>query len=478
MNIFFSISTDLYNSALESEYIKFVEIIFPENTIIIPSDYMPQINEVTNGMKKRDREKYISNFFFHKIGQCDIFIYTNTYSKDGNILFTRGVRGEINKAFELKKTIYRLYLDDDPKRNPIKLQKMDITYFDTIIKSYNYNTDKWILKSTKDYIRFYDNNPEAIKLISSQFEGKIGKYIAIPHFNYVREIEKYGTNKFRGCKKHSNDRHSIILPKQEFTKICPYTDDKWIWADYSTVKLKTFPLELNGTGGIKDLLSMTRTLHKLMLILKEKDDDSCNYDYSKEGLAYVNEEGKIPFERGKPIKDYRKIAGVRPLFDIDIKDEYKQTDSFFEPEIFNEYQKTIDLFFEYYDNDDGGIDKNVRGIFSGNGLYIDLGEKTFYEFDCNGFLEFDSEWSSIRKTMQEIMEENGIKRLRIERGYGWQRYFKVAFTFHAKSERISIPLNINESLDKKWIKEVTDIKLGLEQNVSKEIMKRSGNNWR
>jgi len=467
--------TDLYFSELEKEYRKVVESVFPlnQNIIKMPSDYMGELNKATEGMKKRDREKYISAFFLKKVEECDVLVYTNIYTKDGNVLFTRGVRGELNRALELGKDVYRLYLHDDIKNRgkSIGLQKMDMSYFVGVVNSYIYKTDIWALKSVSDYIKFYDNNPEAIELMQKYFQSKIGVSIAIPHYNYVYEIEKYGAGKFRGCKKHNtgigmNSRHSIILSKQEFTKKCPYLEDKWIWADYSTVKLNPFPF---GMDGIIDLIKKTRTLHKLMYILEDRGE-KC--DYSKEGIAYVNEDGKIPFERGKPVKDYRKIAGVRPLFDIDIKDEYKQIDSFFEDSIFNEYQKTIDLFFKYYD-----IDKDVRGIFSGNGLYIDLGEKTFESFDCSGFEEFDSEWSSIRKTMQEIMNENGIKRLQIEKGYGWNRYFKTVFSFHAKSERISIPLNINESLDKEWIEEMTNIKLGLEQNISEEIIDRAGSSW-
>lgn len=478
MKIFFSMPTDLYFTELEREYRKVVESIFPlddssqKNMIRFPSDYMDILNKATEGMKRRDREKYISAFFLKKVEECDVLIYTNTYTRDGNILFTRGVRGELNKGLELGKGVYRLYLDKDGengKGKPIRLQKMNISYFNTIVDSYDYSVreKEWVLKSVNDYIKFYENNPEAIGLMKKYFQSNIGISIAIPHHNYVYEIENYGIEKFRGCKKHSNGRHSILLPNQEMTKLCPYTEDKWIWADYFTVKLKPFPSDMSG---IRNLLYKTRTLHKLMYVLKDSGD-SC--DYSKEGIAYVDKDsGKIPFERGKPVKDYRKIVGVRPLFDIDIKDEVKVVDAFFEDSIFNEYQKTIDLFFKYYD-----IDKDVRGIFSGNGLYIDLGEKTFDSFDCSGFEEFDSEWSSIRKTMQEIMNENGIKKLQIEKGYGWSRYFKTVGTFHAKSERVSIPLNINEELDKKWINEMTNIKLGLEGNVFSEIINRAGNNW-
>lgn len=475
MKIFFSMPTDLYPSSLV--YKDYASKTFPlsDNIIRMPSDYMDALNKATEGMKKRDREKYISAFCLKKVEECDILIYTNTYTKDGNILFTRGVRGELNKGLELGKIIYRLYLDNGVGNNlgnrgrPIKLQKMDISYFSEIVNSHDYEgiCKEWALKSVNDYIKFYDNNPEMISLIQKQFESKIGKCISIPHHNYVYDIDTYGQDKFRKCSKHGGMRHSILLPKQEFTKICPFTEDKTILSGYSTVKLKSLPLDM---AGLSNLLVQTRTLHKLMYILEDRGE-KC--DYSKEGIAYINEEGKIPFVNGKPVKDYSKIIGVRPLFDIDIKDEYKQIDSFFQDEIFNEYQKTIDLFFKYYD-----VDKYVRCMFSGNGLYIDLGEKTFDEFDCSGFEKFDSEWSSIRKTMQGIMNENGIKRLQIEKGYGWNRYFKVGGTFHAKSERISIPLNINESLDKEWIKKITNIALGLEENVSREIINRAGNNWR
>lgn len=152
-------------------------------------------------------------------------------------------------------------------------------------------------------------------------------------------------------------------------------------------------------------------------------------DYSKEGIATIIN-GKIAFADGSPIKDYNKIVGIRPIFDIDIKNEYKQSDAFFKDSIFNEYERTLELFLKYYE-----LDEFCRIMFSGNGLYIDLGEHKFDYFDCDGFDEFDAEWRLIRKTMQKLMDENGINKLQIEKGYGWNRYFKAPFGFHAKSEK-------------------------------------------
>lgn len=461
--VFFSMSTDLYLSEIEKRYRNAVENAFPLDKYVIrlPSDYMKEFNNATFGMERHERDKWISRKFLEMVDKCDVFVYTNIYSKDGNILFTKCVRNELSRAIELGKDIYRLYVET----GKIILQKMDKPYFDTIVNSCDYSMKGWVLKSVDDYIKYYKNNKEALVLINDYFQSKIGVNIVIPHRNYVYEIENYGTEKYRGCKKHKNERHSIILPRQEFTKLCPYTLDTWNWTEYNTIMLNPFPKEIKE---IRDLISRTRTLHKLMYCL----DKERKCDYSKEGIATIIN-GKIAFADGSPIKDYNKIVGIRPIFDIDIKNEYKQSDAFFKDSIFNEYERTLELFLKYYE-----LDEFCRIMFSGNGLYIDLGEHKFDYFDCDGFDEFDAEWRLIRKTMQKLMDENGINKLQIEKGYGWNRYFKAPFGFHAKSERISIPLNINERLDKKWMNDITKIELGLDQNVSNDIVKRAGNNWR
>lgn len=463
MTAFFGLPTELYNTKEEKEYKEFISRNL-NDVIKTPSEYMNCLNSHTKNMERHEREKYITDYFLKCVEKYPTYIYTNTYTKQGNLNISKGVRGEINKAIELNnKNIYRLYLNPSTHK-PTRLQIMDVNHFTDIIKSYDYSTSKWALRTPDDYYTFYKNNKEFINIIKKQFQSDIGTRATAAHLNYVNKItsEKPDSTKFSECKHHHMEKHAIVLPKQEYTKMCPYIDNEWIIAGYDTTHLKTFPTDI---PKIRNLLLETRTLHRFMYIFKN------DIEIEKYGIGKViDNNGKkiIPFEKGKPIIDHTKIVGIEPIFDIDIKNEIKKIDAFFDPEIFKQYQKTINLFSKKYNEEDDSLE----GIFSGNGLYLKLKPFKFDDEDTD-FKEFDIIWENIRQEMQKEMTENNINKLQIEKGYGWSRYFKVAGTFHAKSERISIPLNINEELDSNWINEMTKIEKGLTQNVSNEIINRS-----
>lgn len=487
--IYIGMPTDLYNNKDET-YKELVEKKIPDSIVRIPSYYMNYLREEIkkSDLKGKDREKFLSNFFLDKVKMCDIFVYVNTYTKDGNILFPKGVREELAKALSLGKEIYRIYQEMD---GGVSLVKTDLDYVKSIANSYNYDIDikveNWVLKTVNDYNEFYNKNPEARDLIVKQFNSELGISIMVPHRNLLYYIDecnkKQEYNWGPRCKFHDDKNHAILLPNQELTKLCPFLDVSWIWTEYRSNHLLPFP---ESSDGLWDLFSRTRTLHKMMYIIRK------DVDVEREGIAYVDENGRIPFKEGRPIKDFNKIVAVRPILDIDIRHDIKKTDAFFDKDIFSQYQKTIDLFLSIYQDFEfetglGSEFNKLKLMFSGNGIYFDLGEHKFSDFEyedvegvhkCKNFIEFDTEWKSLRMTIQQFMDENGITKLQIEKGYGWSRYFKVAGAFHSTSERFSIPLNIDEALDYNWIKEVTEIKLGLQQNIFKEIVKRAGNRWK
>lgn len=468
MKIFFSMPTTLYNSDIEKEYKEYISKIFPltQNIIRTPSDYMEELKLIVKDMNKYNKEQYITRFFLKKIELCDALIYVNTYTKKGNVNFTNGVEKEINKAIKLGKDVYRLYTDDSTKK-PSRLQKMDDNYFNDIVNEYNYSKDNWALKTLDDYLNFYRNNKEALTLMDNYFESNIGTTITVSHHNYLYHTNN-GTNSIIAeCKHHGFVNHAIVLPKQEYSKYCPFIDDEYIIADYSKERLHKFPDTIEK---LKTLILKTRSLHKFMFILKNDEDKEY---YEKYGIAELDENKDIIFKDGELSRDWSKFVGVRPLFDIDIKEEYKIGDPFFDKETFEQFEKTLNLFNKHYEN----TGEDLRLIFSGRGLYIEQQEMNFEENETN-IHEFDKFWRDIRANMQNKMESVGINRLAIERGYGWQRYFKVPGAFHKTLDRVTIPLNIDESLDYKWLKEITNINLGLEQNTFQEIQKRAGNKWR
>lgn len=83
-----------------------------------------------------------------------------------------------------------------------------------------------------------------------------------------------------------------------------------------------------------------------------------------------------------------------------------------------------------------------------------------------------------RTILEKLLRDNGIKSIAVEKKYGWNRYFKVVFTFHLSYDRVAIPLNKEEELDYDWMNEITKIKTGLSRNVSLEIIEEAGKDWK
>lgn len=480
MNKYFSRPTYLYDTDTERNLLKLLET--PSDSVIrfdnIP---VPPVR-----LKELAREKWLcQNYFFPLIYKCDMFVYTfgfdNEAKKGSNEV---GVKGELNYALYKKKPIYRIYIDKNGSGRIVEMNN------DTFQKIYNNNKvfrEKWVLKSIDDYREFYRNNIEAVELIRNQFKefmledvgrlsgGKCGKQPIIPHRNTL-----WITNEFKSqfvlkrCNIHGINHGFIDSRKQMVETYCPY---------YSTGNLKPAygkrKLDYIDEYNLRELILSSRVIHKLCWII----DDS---GFEKFGFCVKDENGKIILQKdGDVIADIDKIVGIEPVFDIDIKNEVKETGkNFFDKDIFAEYLDAIKICEGFVKDEMCGMEYK-RG-FSGNGVYFifdpilflnvpdEDGDK-YYNTNSGSFLK---NWLGWIGDIQKKFDDKGLKSLRLENLYGWNRYFKVMGTLHASKERIAIPLNKDEVLDCKWMNDITKIENGLHDNVFQEILRKAGNTWK
>jgi len=433
----------------------------------LPDTDVVEFNIPTSPYTEINKEVWLNkNYFFPLIDKCDNFIYILPCTKNGDTKKGSkkiGVRAELSHAIEQNKEIFKI-------NKELSIDKMDINTFNIIYNNNKKYRNEWILKTTDDYRKWYSNNIEAVKLIQSQFiefnvNNKKAMQAVIPQKNTLwssNEFKKECVLKY--CNVH-HKQHSIIdLSRQGLSFLCPYEETAETKFSYGKRKLDNIN-ELE----IKNLILSSRVIHKLFWILEEEA-------FKPYGFCLKDEKGNLILRKdGKEIANENLIIGSEPVFDIDIKKEVKNNGgSFFDKNIFDEYTKVIESLKIFIENEMFGIDYKIG--FSGNGIYFILQPIIFEEFDTN-LSTFDEQWRIWISDFQNIINNKGIKNIHMENMYGWGRFFKAIGTFHASKERVSIPLNKDEVLNYKWIKEITNIQLGLEQNIFNEVINKAGNSW-
>ena len=339
MSIYFAHPISTYNTYIEIQSIKLIKSqIELQSEIINPSSFLKDLSEIKTEKKRME-------FYYNKIDNSDTFIYLL------NEKLTTGIRKEINYALSKNKKMYKIkYIN-----NKLTLIEMTIDNINKIVEKINKKCDrtKWILKTKDDYLTWFKNNPEAVKLIKDQFDDENSFYV--PHFNsvyYTDNFTKIITKKF--CKQHNINynislNHGFIDPRYQEAKItCPFFEESSLIIGYDTYNLPR----------IKNLtfakLLECRTIHRNMRLCK----------------------------------DHNTIMGAYPTFDFDIKKETKKAGmNFFTQEVFNEYLKIIELMHTYMNERWNEVKWKLA--FSGNGLYVimekliykdyDLNEESFYE---------------------------------------------------------------------------------------------------
>lgn len=427
---------------------------------------------------------YMMTVFLPKIDECEVFVYTCNFDVEGNPYLTEDVKKELKYAMSKDKRIYKLVLERNERNESdikfINILPMDKQSLETRILSNLSNKNDWVLKSLRDYQLWLDNNnPEFIDFLNSQFknyklkDGKGAKHAVIPHHNSLYDTDEHNKVKWDTCRYHQYG-HAFIDPIfQEKKLTCPFYLPK---DTYSKPNYSQWKWDYLGEIPVNELFLRSRTIHKSMFIFKDE-----TFRIRDGGIVR-----RIPGKRAiKGDHDYTKIVGAEPVIDIDIIPECKDKGySFFHKKIFNQYTKVKKLSHKFMEERLPGIDYKFG--FSGNGLYLYIEPLIFEDIDWD-FGDFFWNWrdapdkenkkNTILYLVNKMLTDNKLDALRIESTYAWRSYFKAMGTFHLSKERISIPLNKDEVIDYDWLNEMTNIKLGLEGNVMKEIIKKADWKW-
>lgn len=498
--LYFGHGSYLYGKEKENTCIDLILRKFGPGIVISnPRDLVSRFEKEEFGKEEKDRlkgrkkEKAIMDLCFGEIDECAGFVY---FIEKG-VEIGNGLRDEVGHALAKKKKIFRIFEGDDGNNgNELKqIIRMNKEYIHDVVTGWNNDLvwrEKWALKTSEDYSEWYRINYQAVDSIIKQFEiGQVngngngnesgngnrnidenvnygGDVAVIPHYNSCYKTGNFGGVIWTGCQEHPGEQHAFIDPRyREMLITCPYTGNKMPAPGYSKLKLDRIK-----DIDIRELLMTSRTIHRTMNIFDES--------VFTQGIVLRDSSGNVVTHGDRPIADVRKIIGCVPVIDLDIKKDYKDlvdnsgNKGFFNRDIFADYGTVLGILRDYMDKEWNGVEWKL--VFSGNGLYAVLEKMVFSEvgFEYGVWLK---EWEQKRTILEKLLRDNGVKSIAVEKKYGWNRYFKVVFTFHLSKDRLSIPLNKEEELDYVWMNEITKIKTGLSRNVSLEIIERAGKDW-
>jgi hypothetical protein len=470
MKLYLALPKKLYDHKIMPKAVAEIEKYFKENNIPIESFFNPATDFDKLGIKIPDSikgefeiEQFIQNSCIEMaLKNCDGIVYMNTFTKTGNISFTPGVKAEVNnklkeqqKQGDDKIRIFRIQLTntgDIDTAQILGIGELSIKNIDESIErlyqKYTPEKQGWTLKSIDDYLKLYKVQPEMLEHLYNQCYDeeltKIGVHGILKHKSFIYET-KSGIPKLL-CHDPThygyNNRHAYPNPvSQTFETACPYFLNTKLFHNRIFELIPKFPL-LTETDEIVNIIVQNRVIHKFMYMFDPV--------VHKIGVCLRNKETGRPIvnKEGKYVPDPKLIKGVQILIDLDIKKSAKIADlDFFSPVIYTEYVKALDLLLARL-LDKNYNTKDVKIMFSGNGLYIIL--RKYIDFSESGVKNYyvhELAWELIRDSYQKTLWDNKIKYLQIEKGYGWNRYFKLAGTLHASKERVSIPLNVDKMLN-------------------------------
>lgn len=505
MDVYFARRSGLYGSTIDERSIdlileyygmKIANGINILDPAVLIKDRQKEIDEIKSNSKK---ETFImEQICFPAIDNCSIFVYL---LDNNDIALSPGVESELDYAIRSKyknkdntKRIFRIF----QKGNELKLVEMTTGNIEQEIKKWCRNDkedtiisigdkirSEWALKNVNDYLKFYETNPEAAELIIKQFrEGRWieirkdeedkdrseknyirGDVACIPHYNSAYETSDYKKVIWCNCPLHQGglSRHAFYeLRDKEFRRTCMFTGVRSVAPGYSKMKLDRFD-----EHNLEDLFLSSRTIHRSMNLF---DNSTFN-----KGIVLRDVIGNVVLSKGgKSVADLRKVVGCIPVIDLDLDG------SFFDKDIFDGCQEALKVVRGYMGREWPGV--GWRLGFSGNGLYIIFDRLIFKrgdeENDGITYGQWLIHWKQKREKLEKLLKGYGIRKVKVEKKYGWNRYFKVMGTFHLNVDRIAIPLDKYKELDYEWMNEMTNIKNGLEKNIFKEIMDKAGPSWR
>lgn len=474
MSTYFGHATTMYSGNLEKECMILIERKL-DMDIVNPALLDTNVTEL-KGKKltgKRLEDYKMKYVYLPALDKCDNFVY---YLHEG--VLTAGVDKEIQRAVLGRKNIYRIVDNIVDTENRMSILNLNTTGIGIIAKRMNDDVngvrEKWALKNADDYIKWFKLNPEAVMIMKEQLtlvanmNEKLWRRAMMTH-----ESSCYATNDFKGVvlevpcgEKHGYMKHCFINPLiQEKLATCPFSEDSRQMPRYSGLRLES--LDLMDEKEFLRYLVSSRTVHGSTFLFGEKvfEENGGIYKRDSRGVLLKN-------KGGKRIVDYSLIGGMIPIFDLDLVG--KNGKDFYDTEVFEQFDMAVEVGRGFVEEEYS--DATWKLIYTGKGMYF-VGEPLIFdEYDIDGvkvdWMQWKGIWSKDLVLLGNLLKKAGIDKVVVDKKYGWSRYFKLAGALHLGIDRVAIPWNYNERLDRKYMDEHSCIQL--ESNIMKDAVKRAG----
>lgn len=451
MKIFYARAYIDYNTQFEYDNIKLIKGSFGEDIIKIPILEHTPYEKYGKGLYEKEKKH-----FFPLIDECDIFIMSsinNELNKDRSKRsdkgkLTEGVKFEALYALSIGKEVYKI---DENKITQIK----SIRKSEELIKS--------IYLLNKKYNIFLDNNMKKLMNNEERLPANIHpKIIGLYERNpiIIDLMKDFLTGNRKDIKYVKPIAIQIRYPTVEAPiRYLPFgTKTHFTLSDLSIVNLKRYKGEMH--------------LYKAFFDTKILEHDRIEKEIQEE-ISKLIKKGRKP-EDFKPWMIFNKyILGFGVIFDIDAPKSLESIvgkANMFDDKWYNE-------FITVKKETEKEIDKILKLKYvcstTGNGFNIICEPYWFDERDDNLY-DFINTINDIVGDIN-ISVENKVSGVRIdEKIMDWSMYKKMPFTYHAKWNRITLPVSRGE-IEKDWLSKISDIDnfLKNESDSINEVIQRS-----
>lgn len=382
------------------------------------------------GLLKKEKE-----YFFPLIDTCDIFVIcpiNNENNKDGSKRadkgkLTEGVKFESLYALGTKKQVYKIDSDKITQINSVNESEELIKYLYTLSKKFT-----MLL------------NVNMINLIYS--EKRLPTNIH-PKITGLYERNKIIRDIMKGFLSNKRTDIKYIKPIAIQTRY-PIVEAPIRYLPYGT--RKHFSLEnLN----IEEIKKYKGEMHFYETFLDKKilDEERLNRE-TQEIIANLVKNGKKE-DDFKPWMLFNKyVLGIGIVFDIDSPKELEKTygkANMFEEKWYNEFM----IMKDEAEKLSSQIGLKSVSSTTGNGFNITCEPYWFDERNDN----FDDFRITISNGIENINVSHDDIGVRIdEKITDWSMFKKMPFTYHAKWNRITLPVN-KGNLDREWLMNISDI---------------------
>jgi hypothetical protein len=448
-----------YGSDYEKEKLEFINKTFPDYKII-PLPNLEELQDKSNKSIKYGEglmEKEIE-FFFPLIDRCEIFIMLPIWydlAKDGSKMgdkgeLSKGVKPEALYALSVKKKVYEL--DFENKLNRINTIHDSEELIDELVtqdkKNRLYGRMKELFKDEK----------RLIPIIHPKMMGFLERNKNVR--NLIKNFLSSNRKDIRSIKPIS------IQPRYPGLDYRLGYNNPIRYIPYNSNRLYT----INDIG-INDLKNMKGEMHFYECFFDENVNDSTYIDkeFENKKEEFIKLGNKI--ENFKPWMVFNNhIIGLSIVFDLDCDSDIFNKNTWNKCMILkNTIEKELDI-----------RKLKHKSSTTGNGFNITT-QPYWFDIEKDTFFECSKEIYEMYKNINSLLKPyiNGVKI--DDKIPDWSMYKKMPFTYHAKWNRITLPVSDGD-VDREFIMKISDIDdfLRNEKNNTIEVIEKSkwnNNNW-